>query len=66
MSAFLVDTDVLIDVSKGNINAVNFLAGITGTIFISRISATELIVGQEINEISLRLKTSLLTIQSES
>ena len=45
MSAFLVDTDVLIDVSKGNINAVNFLAGLRGTIFISRISAMELIVG---------------------
>ena len=66
MSAFLVDTDVLIDVSKGNINAVNFLASLMGTIFISRISAMELIVGQEINEINLRLKTSLLTIQSES
>ena len=45
MSAFLVDTDVLIDVSKGNINAVNFLASLMGTIFISRISAMELIVG---------------------
>ena len=37
MSAFLVDTDVLIDVSKGNINAVNFFANLMGTIFISRI-----------------------------
>ena len=45
MSAFLVDTDVLIDVSKGNINAVNFFANLMGTIFISRISAMELIVG---------------------
>ena len=45
MSEFLIDTDVLIDVSKGNTNAVNFLAGLTGTISISRISATELVVG---------------------
>jgi len=45
MSEFLIDTDVLIDVSKGSTNAVNFLAGLTGTISISRISATELIVG---------------------
>ncbi len=44
MSAFLVDTDVLIDVSKGNINAVNFLAGIMGTIFISRISAEDVLI----------------------
>lgn len=45
MSEFLIDTDVLIDVSKGSTSAVNFLAGLTGTIPISRISATELIVG---------------------
>ena len=45
MSEFLIDTDVLIDVSKGSTNAVNFLASLTGTISISRISATELIVG---------------------
>jgi predicted nucleic acid-binding protein len=45
MSTFLIDTDVLIDVSKGSTNAVNFLAGLTGTISISRISATELVVG---------------------
>lgn len=45
MSEFLINTDVLIDVSKGSTSAVNFLAGLTGTISISRISATELIVG---------------------
>lgn len=45
MNEFLVDTDVLVDISKGNLNAVDFLANLNGTISISQISAMELLVG---------------------
>lgn len=45
MAAFLVDTDVLIDISRGNRHAADFVDALPGEIFISRISAMELIVG---------------------
>lgn len=45
MPAFLVDTDVLIDISRGNSDAADFVDGLAGDIFIARISAMELIVG---------------------
>ena len=45
MDEFLVDTDVLIDISKGNVNAADFLANIIGTTFISIISPMELVIG---------------------
>lgn len=45
MNKFLVDTDVLIDISKGNANAADFLDNLTGDVFISRITTMELIVG---------------------
>ena len=54
MVFYLVDTDVLIDISKGNENALLFLSSLED-ISISIISAMELIVGAknniEINEI---------------
>lgn len=45
MAAFLIDTDVLIDISRGNSDAADFVDGLAGDIFIARISALELIVG---------------------
>jgi hypothetical protein len=39
MASFLVDTDVLIDISRGNSNAADFLDALPGEIFIARISA---------------------------
>jgi predicted nucleic acid-binding protein len=45
MAAFLVDTDVLIDISRGNRHAADFVDALPGDIFIGRISAMELIVG---------------------
>jgi len=45
MTDFLVDTDVLIDISKGHAGAADFVDALTGQIFIGRISAMELIVG---------------------
>jgi predicted nucleic acid-binding protein len=45
MPDFLIDTDVLVDVSRGNINAADFVDGLTGEIYIGRVSAMELIVG---------------------
>ena len=41
---YLVDTDILIDISKGNNKAIKFLSSLT-EIKISAISAMELIVG---------------------
>ena len=45
MAAFLIDTDVLIDISRGNSDAADFVDALPGDIFIGRISAMELIVG---------------------
>lgn len=45
MPDFLIDTDVLVDVSRGNVNAANFVDGLNGEIYIGRVSAMELIVG---------------------
>jgi len=45
MAAFLIDTDVLIDISRGNTDAADFVDTLPGDIFIGRISAMELIVG---------------------
>lgn len=45
MPDFLIDTDVLIDISRGNANAADFVDGLNGEIFIGRVSAMELIVG---------------------
>ena len=43
--AFLIDTDVLIDISRGSGAAADFVDGLTGDVFIARISAMELIIG---------------------
>lgn len=45
MPDFLIDTDVLVDVSRGNVNAGDFVDGLNGEVFIGRVSAMELIVG---------------------
>lgn len=45
MPSFLIDTDVLIDISRGNSDAADFVDALPGDIFIGRISAMELIVG---------------------
>lgn len=45
MDSLLVDTDVLIDISKGNSTAAEFLDNLTGSVWISRVSAMELIAG---------------------
>jgi hypothetical protein len=45
MTDCLIDTDVLIDISKGHSGAADFVDALTGQIFIGRISAMELIVG---------------------
>jgi predicted nucleic acid-binding protein len=45
MAAFLIDTDVLIDISRGNTDAADFVDTLPGDMFIGRISAMELIVG---------------------
>ena len=43
--AFLIDTDVLIDISRGNGAAADFVDDLSGDVFIARISAMELIIG---------------------
>lgn len=45
MAAFLIDTDVLIDISRGDSDAADFVDALPGDIFIGRISAMELIIG---------------------
>lgn len=45
MDRFLVDTDVLIDISKGKTDAADFLDNLVGDLFISRVTAMELIIG---------------------
>ena len=45
MAGFLIDTDVLIDISRGSEDAADFVDDLPGEIFIGRISAMELIVG---------------------
>lgn len=45
MPSFLIDTDVLIDISRGNTDAADFVDALAGDIFIGRISAMELIIG---------------------
>ncbi len=45
MAGFLIDTDVLIDISRGNADAADFLDALNGEIFIGRVSAMELIAG---------------------
>ena len=45
MANFLIDTDVLIDISRGNRDAADSVDALPGDIFIGRISAMELIVG---------------------
>jgi hypothetical protein len=45
MTDFLVDTDVLVDISKGNPDAADFVDALPGGLFISRVSAMELIIG---------------------
>jgi predicted nucleic acid-binding protein len=45
MDRFLVDTDVLIDISKGNADAADFLDNLAGDLFISRVATMELIIG---------------------
>lgn len=45
MPSFLIDTDVLIDISRGNSDAADFVDALAGDIFIGRISAMELIIG---------------------
>lgn len=42
--SYLVDTDILIDVSKGNQSAIEFIDGLSNS-KISVISAMELVVG---------------------
>jgi predicted nucleic acid-binding protein len=44
MAAYLIDTDVLIDISRGNGDAADFVDALPGDIFIGRISAMKLIV----------------------
>ena len=43
--AFLIDTDVLIDISRGSRAAADFVDGLNDDISVARISAMELIVG---------------------
>src|SRR5437773_12530765 len=43
--AFLIDTDVLIDISRGNGAAADFVDGLNDDISIARVSAMELIIG---------------------
>ncbi len=45
MAGFLIDTDMLIDISRGNGDAADFVDGLPEEIFIGRISAMELIIG---------------------
>ena len=45
MAGFLIDTDVLIDISRGNGDAADFVDALPEEIFIGRISAMELIIG---------------------
>jgi len=45
MADFLIDTDVLIDISRGNADAADFVDGLSGEVFIGRVSAMELIIG---------------------
>lgn len=45
MADFLVDTDVLIDISRGSSDAADFVDALPGEVFIGRVSAMELIVG---------------------
>ena len=43
--AFLIDTDVLIDISRGSGAAADFVDNLSGDVFVARISAMELIIG---------------------
>jgi predicted nucleic acid-binding protein len=45
MAGFLIDTDVLIDISRGSVDAADLVDALPEEIFIARISAMELIVG---------------------
>lgn len=45
MAGFLIDTDVLIDISRGNLDAADFVDSLNGEIIIGRVSAMELIIG---------------------
>ncbi|MGR3310738.1 MAG: type II toxin-antitoxin system VapC family toxin [Candidatus Brocadiales bacterium] len=45
MANLLVDTDVLIDISKGSSAAAKFLDNLKGDVYIGRVSAMELIAG---------------------
>ena len=45
--AYLVDTDVLIDVSRNNEAAIDFLDQLDGLWLVSIITAMELIVGEK-------------------
>lgn len=42
---FLIDSNLLIDVSRGNQAAISYVDGVTEPWFISRVTALELIVG---------------------
>ena len=52
---FLIDTDVLIDISKGIKNAADYIESLKGSVFISAITSMEIVVGarnkEEIKEI---------------
>jgi len=43
--AFLIDTEVLTDISRGSSAAADFVDDLTGDVFVARISAMELIIG---------------------
>ncbi len=45
MANLLVDTDVLIDISKGSSAAAEFLDNLKGAVYIGRVSTMELIAG---------------------
>lgn len=45
MPDYLIDTDILVDISRGNVSAADFVDGLNGELYISRVSAMELIVG---------------------
>ena len=42
---FLIDSNVLIDVSRGNRAAIGYIDGLTESWFVSQVTALELIVG---------------------
>ena len=57
---FLIDTDILIDISKGIEKALEYLESLKGELFISEITAMELIVGARNKEEIIEIEKFLI------